>query len=138
MPLLDPALSREEVKNVVEGKAAAQRIPMAIHQWINAKTFSSRESQYQELLDQYPCDIRTIYLNIPKVFDAPEDDPSYRWLNFNNPFPQGTALDAVSALDDWAKLDDVLADFPNPYYPGLIVKNLLLDDGIYRVGHWWY
>jgi hypothetical protein len=57
--------------------------------------------------------MRTISLIIPKVFDAPRDDPSYRWLNFDKPFPQGTALDAVSALDDWVKFDSVLADFLN-------------------------
>jgi len=138
MALLDPALGREEVKSVIEGKGAARRIPMAIHHWINAKTFGSREAQYQALLDQYPSDIVTIYLNIPSVFDAPEDDPSYRWLNFDNPFSPGTALDSVSALDEWAKLDGVLSNFPNPYYPGLIAKYPPPDDGFYRVGRWSY
>ena len=138
MSLLDPKLSREEVKKVIKGKGAARRIPMAIHQWISAKTFGSREALYGELLDQYPSDVKTIHLNIPKVFDAPDDDPSYRWLNFDNPFPPGIGLDAVSAMDDWAKLDGVLADFPNPHYPGLITKDPPPDDGTYRVGHWWY
>jgi hypothetical protein len=75
---------------------------------------------------------------MPKVFDAPKDDPSYRWLNFDNPYPDETALDAVAALDDWAKLDSVLADFPNPNYHGLITNNAPPDTGTYRVGHWWY
>ena len=131
-------LNREEIKKVIEGKGCARRIPMAIHQWIDAGTFGSREAEYRELLDQYPCDIKTMYLCIPKVFDAPEDDPSYRWLNFDNPFPEGTALDAVSALDDWTKLDGVLADFPSPSYRGLITEKPAGDDGIYRIGHWWY
>ncbi|MDR0494590.1 MAG: hypothetical protein LBG95_03040 [Treponema sp.] len=138
MPLLDPALGRDEVKRVIEGKGAARRVPLAIHQWVNANTFGDRETQYQELLDSYPSDVKTIYLNIPHVFDAPQDDPSYRWLNFDDPFQPGTALDAVSALDDWAKLDGVLADFPSPDYPGLITKNPPPDDGAYRLGHWWY
>jgi hypothetical protein len=138
MPLLDPVLNREEVKKVIEGKGAARRIPMTIHQWINAKTFGNREALYQEILDQYPSDIKTINLNIPQVFDAPKDDPSYRWLNFDNPFPQGTAMDAAGALDDWEKLDGVLADFPSPDYPGLITQNPPPDDGVYRVGLWWY
>ena len=138
MTLLDSPLNREEVKKVIEGRGAARRIPMAIHLWINSETFLGREALYQELLDQYPCDIITIPLNTPKVFDPPEDDPSYRWLNFDNPFPEGTALDAVSALDDWSKLEEVLGDFPNPDYPGLIPKTPLPADGIYRVGLWWY
>ena len=138
MSLLDPALSRHELIQVIEGRGAARRIPMAIHQWINASTFGSRGPAYQELLDQYPCDIQTFTFNTPQVFDAPQDDPSYCWLNFDNPFPQGTPLDAVNALDDWTKLDGVLANFPSPDYPGLIPKNQPADNGTYRVGHWWY
>ncbi|MCL2834134.1 MAG: hypothetical protein FWD78_13265 [Treponema sp.] len=147
----DPALGRGEIIKVIEGRGAARRVPMAIHEWINAKTFGAREPQYRQLLDKYPCDTEIIHLNIPKVFEAPADDPSYRWLSFNNPFPPGTALDAVSALDDWAKLDDVLADFPNPNYPGLIPaqpqsqsqsqsqpQSQPQPGGRYRIGHWWY
>jgi hypothetical protein len=126
------------VKNVIEGKGAARRVPMMIHQWINAETFGGRKAEYQKVLDQYPSDAKTIYLNIPSVFDAPADDPSYRWLNFDKPFPPGTALDAHAAIDDWAKLDGILADFPNPRYPGLITKNPPPDNGVYRVGLWWY
>jgi hypothetical protein len=137
MPL-DKPLSREELKNVIKGKGAARRIPMMIHEWINADTFKERSGAYKTVLDQYPNDIVRIYLNIPQVFDTPADDPSYRWLNFDNPFPPGTALDANSALDDWARLDGVLADFPDPNYPGLIIKNPLPENGVYRVGLWWY
>ncbi|MDR2302987.1 MAG: hypothetical protein LBE10_00165 [Treponema sp.] len=138
MALLDRPLGREELKKVIEGKGAARRIPMAVHEWINPDIFGDRTPQYRGVLDQYPSDIVKIYLNIPQVFDAPADDPSYRWLNFDNPFPPGTALDAASALDDWAKLDGVLADFPSPGYPGLIVTNPPEDTGAYRVGLWWY
>jgi hypothetical protein len=138
MALLDQTLSRDDLKKVIEGGGAARRIPLAIHRWINAKTFGEREGMYQEVLDRYPCDIKTVYLNFPQVFDAPADDPSYRWLNFDNPFPPGTALDAHAALDDWAKLDGVLADFPSPEYPRLIPREPPPDNGVYRVGHWWY
>ncbi|MDR0474435.1 MAG: hypothetical protein LBH43_12280 [Treponema sp.] len=143
MPLLDPALSRAEIKSVIEGKGAARRIPLAIHQWIHAEDFGSRQALYREVLDQYPSDIKTITFNIPHIFDAPCDDASYRWLNYDDPFRQvsketGTALDAVNALDDWAKLDGVLADFPSPGYAGLITQNPPPDDGVYRLGHWWY
>ena len=138
MPLLDSTLGREEIKKVIEGKGAARRIPMTIHQWVNPRTFGARETLYRELLDQYPFDVKFIGFNFPQVFNAPADDPSYRWLNFDNSFPQGTAFDKVSALDDWTKLDGVLADFPSPDYPGLITKNPPPDDGSYRLGLWWY
>ena len=138
MPLLDQVLNREEIKKVIEGKGAARRIPMTIHQWVTTGVFGSREAKYQELLDQYPSDANFILFNIPKIFDSPVDDPSYRWLNFDNPFPERTALDAAGGLDNWAKLDEVLNDFPNPNYPGLIPSLPLKDDGIYRVGRWSY
>ena len=138
MKPFDEALDRDEIVNVIEGKGAARRIPMAIHSWINSRTFKERENQYRELLDRYPCDINIIRFNMPKVFDAPDDDPSYRWLFFDNPFPEGTALDAVSALDDWSKLDGVLADFPNPDYPGLMTRPEGNNDKTYKVGNWYY
>lgn len=131
-------LSRAEVRQVIEGRGAASRVPIAIHPWIQPEKFGTQEAACRAVLAQYPCDIVTIQFNIPKVFQAPADDPSYRWLNFDDPFPPGTPLDAISALDDWAKLDAVLADFPSPDYPGLIPPDAPPDDGRYRVGLWWY
>jgi hypothetical protein len=138
MALQDQPLSRGELKEVIEGKGAARRIPMTIHEWINPDIFGERADAYRAVLDDYPSDIQKIYLNIPQVFDAPADAPSYRWLNFDNPFPPGTALDAHSALAGWDGLDGVLSDFPDPSYPGLITKNPPPENGLYRVGLWWY
>ncbi|MDR1903990.1 MAG: hypothetical protein LBQ88_17105, partial [Treponema sp.] len=76
MVLRDKPLSREDLKRVIEGRGAARRIPMMIHEWINAGTFKERAPEYQAVLDQYPCDIVRTYLNIPQVFNAPADDPS--------------------------------------------------------------
>ncbi|MDR1061520.1 MAG: hypothetical protein LBL83_10025, partial [Clostridiales bacterium] len=135
---LDSALSREEVKRAVEGRGAARRVPMAIHAWINPDVFGPRADECRRVLADYPCDIVKIPLRIPQVFDAPSDDPSYRWLNFGNPFPEGVALDAVSALDSWDGLGAALDDFPDPNYPGLIPASPPPDNGEYRVGLWWY
>jgi hypothetical protein len=136
MSLLDQPLSREELKNVIEGKCAARRVPLAIHTWVySTDVFGKREPEFKEVMAAYPSDIQVIMMNMPSVFDAPRDDKSYRWLNFDNPFPKGIAHDAVCALDDWAKLDGIVADFPNPEYPGLF-KNPPQDSGVYRVGHW--
>lgn len=130
-------LTREQMKRVIEGLGNAGRIPIAV-QAVDPNVFGTKADEYRAVLNETPCDIEKINLNIPQIFDAPADDPSYRWLNFDNPFPAGTALDAVSALDDWEKLDSVLADFPSPDYPGLIPNNVPPKGDRYRVGLWWY
>ena len=136
--MIDKPLTREELVRVIEGRGAARRVPIAVQEWVEPSVFGDREADYRAVLDRCPCDIQTINLGIPQVFNAPADDPSYRWLNFDNPFPPDVALDAVSALDDWGKLDGVLADFPDPRYPGLIPAGAPAPDGRYRVGLWWY
>ena len=138
MTQLDLPLTREELCRVIEGKGRARRVPMAIHTWIDPNIFNKQKDNYFAVLNQYPCDIVKIMLRVPDVFNAPADDPSYRWLNFDNPFPPGVALDAVSALDDWERLDEILDDFPDPNYPGLIPGGAPPDDGRYRVGLWWF
>lgn len=134
----DQPLSREEVRRVIEGKGAARRIPMAVQLWVSPEKFGERAEEYRALLEDYPCDVQQIDLKIPTVFDAPEDDLSYRWMNIDNPFPPNTPLDAVAALADMENLDAVLADFPDANYPGLIPADAPKDDGRYRVGLWWY
>jgi hypothetical protein len=138
MALLDKPLSRDEMKQVVEGRGAVRRVPIAVQVWVDPSVYGERSALYRAELEQYPCDIVKIDLNIPQVFEAPKEEPSYRWLNFDNPFPPGTALDSKSALKSWDDLDGVLADFPNPGYPGLIPKKVPADTGVYRVGLWWY
>lgn len=129
-------LVREEMKNVIEGKGAVFRVPMAFRPWINEDAFGERAQQYRELVNRYPCDIEVIELRTPDVFSAPCDDKSYRWMNMDNPFPPNTPLDAVTALE-WEHLDEVLSDFPNPNYPGLIPPAAPVGEK-YRVALWWY
>ncbi len=135
----DTPLTREEMIRVIEGKGAARRIPLAVHPWVSDPgIFGERANEYRRILEDYPCDIQRINLRIPAVFDAPADDPGYRWMNIDNPFPPDTPLDAVTALDDWDNWDAIAADFPDPHYPGLIPQNAPAPDGRYRVALWWY
>jgi hypothetical protein len=137
--MLDQPLSREELVKVIEGKGAARRVPMAIHFWINPDTYGSRSGEYKAVLDQYPYDFDLTYFNLPGMFDAPADDPTYRWLNIEKPAaPAGKAIDSTSPLENWDQLDTVLANFPSPHYPGLISKDPPPDRGRYRLGLWWF
>ncbi len=131
-------LLKKDIINVIEGKGHAERIPLAIHQWMHPSLYGAQEQIVQSLIDQYPNDVQTIFLNMPEVFNAPYDDTSFRWLNMDNPFPENVALDSVSALSNYDTLDDVLAAFPNPNYHGIIPQNIPTEDGRYRLGAWWY
>ncbi len=134
----DKNLTKEEIVSVIEGKGCAHRIPVMLHFWTHPEVFIGQEERYRNLLLEYPNDIQNIAVNIPAVFDAPKNEPSYRWMNIDNPFPPGTALDAVCAIDDWDKLDDVLADFPDPNSPHLFSNTIPEKDGRYRLAGWWY
>ena len=131
-------LTREELRAVIEGRGAAGRVPMMLHFWTSPERFGPDEGRVERLLATYPNDVQVVGLRFPEVFDAPADDPEYRWVNFDDPKADETVgIDAKSAITDWALLDGILRDFPNPDYPGMIPPRPA-DDGRYRLGTWWY
>jgi len=131
-------LTREEMISVIEGKGCAPRIPVLLKFWTHPEEFGDGKEKVYEIMNQYPEDAQFIPFNTPEVFKAPKDAPSYRWVNYDDPYT-GTSvgLDARAAIKDWNQLDEILKDFPDPYYPGLINSNPA-DDGRYRIGYWWY
>ena len=136
--MIDQPLTREEIISVIEGRGAARRIPTTVHFWTSAQTFSDREQEAKDLLDKYPMDVLPIGIGLPGNFDAPEDDPEYRWVNYAAPANVGQkGLDAYCAIEDWGQLDGILENFPDPNYRGLLPYSPE-DDGRYRVGCWWF
>jgi len=133
------SLTQMEMKNIIEGKGSASRIPMAFHEWIDPNSFGADTDKCQELLTKYPSDIQKISINMPHMFDAPADAPSYCWMDTppHADYGKGKALDSLIAITDWRQLDGILANFPKADYPGLTKFNLP-NDGRYRVGHWWF
>lgn len=130
-------LTREEVKSVIEGRSIAKRVPMMVHFWTFPPTFGSNEQKVTDLLNKYPEDVQQICFNMPEVFDAPEDSPEYRWVNYSKPSNRETVgLDAVIAISDWdSQLQGILDNFPDPSYKGMFPDNPE-DDGRYRLGSW--
>jgi hypothetical protein len=83
-------------------------------------------------------DAQVIGINTPQIFEAPADDPEYRWVNYDDPDKgKVVAHDAKIAVPDWSLLDGILDNFPNPAYPGLLPHNPE-QDGRYRLGLWWF
>jgi hypothetical protein len=138
--LLDKPLTRDEVKAVIEGRGCARRVPLIIHQWLYPGVFKdpAAQARIRELMEQYPKDAVFIRWRYIDLWEAPPDDPDYRWMHGNKPVkPEGAAIDSDGPLSDWAMLDEVLAHFPKATYPGLLA-DIPPEDGRYRVGHWWY
>ena len=129
-------LTKQQIKNVIEGKGAANRIPMSYHLWAEARVFGENEALAQEYLNKYPCDIEKFYLNIPDVFHAPDGFPDYRWIAKDVTVDETIGLDARIALPDWDDLDELLENFPDAEYPHLIPQAGKSDT--YRLAHWWY
>ncbi len=131
-------LGREEVVSVIEGHSTARRVPLQIHIWVHPETFGEREQAIREILRRYPADMQITGFHIPDVYHAPADDPAYRWVPYDDPYQDSNvALDQRIGIADWSHLDEVLAHFPSPEYPGLL-HGAEAGDGRYRLGHWWY
>lgn len=134
---LEP-LSRQEMKNAIEGKGTPRRIPMTFHFWTGPDVFGENEKKASELLDKYPTDVQVIHVRMPGVFKGTEDYPEYRWVNFEDPYNDMTVgKDQKIAISDWGQLEGILRDFPDAGYHGMF-SDIPAEDGRYRLGHWWY
>ena len=137
MPLDRRPLSREELRQVIEGRGSAFRVPLMIHFWVTPSAFGERQGAVERILDAYPSDMQDLWFKIPAVYDAPADDPSYRW-SWKDAADKRAALDNAGFIDEWEdELEPLLADFPSADYPGLTADNPP-EDGRYRLGCWWY
>lgn len=117
-------LQREDIISVIEGKGAAERVPNLVQLWVHPNSFGDDEQKVWDILAKYPLDVQRFRFSMPDIFTGKEDDPEYRWVNFSNPHEgQNLGIDEIVAVDDWASLDAILANFPNPEYAGLLNEN---------------
>ena len=122
---------------VIEGRGCAPRVPVMAHFWVTPSAFGEKQAQVEDILSRYPMDMQAMWLRIPGVYDAPADDPSYRW-SWRDADARQRALDNAGFITDWDEdLPSFLGDFPNPEYAALTGDNPL-PDGRYRLGCWWY
>lgn len=137
MPKYEP-LTAEEVSSVIDGRSVAPRVPVFIHFWVHPGEFGDREPAVHDILGRYPSDMQLMSFVMPATFDAPEDDPEYRWLPYDNPGTgEQVGIDAAVAMRDWSRLDEVIEKFPDPDYPG-VLKWFAEPDGRYRLAHWFF
>lgn len=131
-------LSRQELKNTIEGKGTPWRVPMTYHFWTIPSVFGENETRANQLLDQYPMDVQVIHARMPGMFEGTEDYPEYRWVDFDDPYKdKQVGIDEKIAIADWTQLDSILNHFPDAGYSGLFTE-VPSEDGRYRLGHWWF
>lgn len=134
---MERSLTAQEVKNVIEGKGAAYRIPSGIHFWINPWVLGDKTQEALNIMSEYPDDLDVIVVNMPTVFRDQAKIPGFSWLPWNNPYGDNKAIDSATGLDDWDRLDEVLASFPDPETPE-IIPNAKPKGDTYRLSYWWF
>ena len=126
-----------QMRQVIEGKQAGDRIPMIYNFWSSPSVFGENKEKAQQLLNEYPCDAQIISIRMPDINQAPDDDPDYKFLYKTASFSLSAGLDAQVFLEDWSDLDDIIAHFPNPDYVNLF-PHKGINDSRYKIAHWWY
>jgi uroporphyrinogen decarboxylase len=128
---------KRDVKSVIEGRGAANRIPALLHFWVWPGNSGDNAARVQELLDRYPQDILPIGIAMPGLFEGPADDPNYRWLNWSDPHAgDELGIDERVAMSDYSRIDEVMANFPSADYPGMF-PDRPAEDGRYRLAIFW-
>ena len=70
--------SKEEIRQIIEGKGRGERIPMLYDLWIYGNVFGEDAQAHAKWQSQYPCDVDSIFLNMPGLAEGPAEDPGGR------------------------------------------------------------
>jgi uroporphyrinogen decarboxylase len=136
--MIDRPLTCEEMASAIEGRSIAPRVPMLAQFWVQRGADTDWQRAVDRILGPCPEDAQVMTLSVPGPSEAPADDPTYRWVNYDAPaVVTSGAYDSRIALPDWSHIDDVLANFPSPRSKYLVPASLP-PDGRYRLGVWWF
>ena len=132
-------LSREAVRAVIEGRGAADRIPLAYDHWTYSNIMGGDETRFRQWMAQFPHDIQYFEIPMPDLLHAPADDPQYRWTGVDKEEDSAAGLDNRPLVDDWESEEAAIFfdTFPSAEYPGL-VPEFHGDGQRYVLARWWY
>jgi len=130
------ALNKQQIKDVIDGKAVPDRIPMVYQVWIAPESFGENTALAYDYYFKFPYDIDRVFVNMPAVYDAPVDAPDYCFVHKKpERIDQNIGLDAHVAICDWAELDEIIEKFPSAEYHNLFPETQKTEK--YRIIHWW-
>ena len=133
-------LSREDVIRVIEGKGAAERIPLFYDFYIQGYLWSEHPVYKEFTESPYPRDIHYIHYRMPGLTEGYPDDPDYYWAIPGTRIDESKAHDNRAVIWDWEDreaLEQFYATFPDPETPGLLPKGIKTDHR-YILGHYWW
>jgi uroporphyrinogen decarboxylase len=111
-------LSRQEVRAALRFEYPP-RPPRAQSLWYNPATLEAHGDAFQALLDASPDD--TLNIGVPcSYWDAPADDPTYRFAFGGKVKPDDVPHFAYPVIVDWSELDAFLDEFPDAERPGVM------------------
>ena len=109
---------------------------MLLHFWTRAEQFADHAEGVRAILGRYPQDAQVLLLRMSGMHEGPEESPGYRWVTFEAPAAaEGLGIDSRAPIEDWSRLDEVLADFPDPRSLAILADNQPAD-GRYRLAGW--
>lgn len=132
-------MTKQEVKNIIEGKRTNERIPNLCSFWINPNCFE-RKQEMEEWLNSQVYDIEAYRISMPNVFTGTEEDLEFCWLPSKRVKEIDGALDSTVYLEDWEDEDfveEMYEKFPSADSPSLLPETKL-DHSKYVVGTWFY
>lgn len=88
------------------------RPPRALALWHNADTARALGNALTGLLAAYPDDVVHAGMGID-YWNAPPDDPAYRFAFGGKARPEGLPIDACPVIEEWSELGHFLAEFPS-------------------------
>ncbi len=108
-------LNRREVRAAIRFKNPP-RPPRAMALWHNEQTIAAHGDAFRALQKDYPDDpvMTSMWID---YWQAPGDDPAYRFAFGAKTKPPGAAVDSCPVIADWAELDRFLAEFPDAERP---------------------
>jgi len=117
-------LNRNEVRAALHF-GHPPRPPRANSLWLNVKTRKRGGALVGQLQQEFPDDVIMKGMGVD-YWNAPADDPSYRWAFGDKKMPESVAIDSRCVIESWNELDQFLAEFPDSHRPDI-------TDGIRRV-----
>lgn len=134
------ALSRQEIKNIIDGKRTTERIPNLCALWINSGSFIGQEEEMKKWLSEHPYDIDVLGVRMPGIIEGTEEDKEYCWLPAGSVSERTGALDTMTYIEDWEDeefVEEMFAKFPSPDSVSAVFGEKA-ESSKYTILHWFY